>query len=38
MNMSDFLIVLPEVIISVYAMLALIVFVYTGKDLSLIHI
>ena len=32
MNMSDFLIVLPEVIISVYAMLALIVFVYTGKD------
>ena len=32
MNMSDFFIVLPEVIISVYAMLALIVFVYTGKD------
>ena len=29
---SDFSTVLPEVMLSVYAMLALVVFVYTGKD------
>ena len=29
---SDFLTVLPEVFLSLYAMLALVVFVYTGKD------
>ena len=32
MNASDFLVVLPEVLLSLYAMLALVVFVYTGKD------
>ena len=29
---SDFTTVLPEVLLSLYAMLALVVFVYTGKD------
>ena len=32
MNASDFSVVLPEFLLSLYAMLALIVFVYTGKD------
>ena len=32
MNASDFSVVLPEVLLSLYAMLALVVFVYTGKD------
>ena len=29
---SDFSTVLPEVLLSLYAMLALVVFVYSGKD------
>ena len=29
---SDFSTVLPEVLLSLYAMLALVIFVYTGKD------
>ena len=32
MTSNDFFILLPEIIISLYAMLALVIFVYTGKD------